>query len=178
MAWTTPKTWAAGEVLTAANFNAHIRDNLNAVGPIVKLRKTADETVNNSAALQNDNHLFFSIAANEVWALDCFLIWTDSNVSAGALKVGWTFPSGCTGTWTLIAKRAGDIYLHGADPVALSATAQSDFGQTADQPALIRATVVNSTTAGTLQMQWAQASASVSDTIVRTNSTMIAHKIA
>lgn len=31
MAWTPPKTWAVGELLTASNFNIHIRDNLNAL---------------------------------------------------------------------------------------------------------------------------------------------------
>jgi hypothetical protein len=29
MAWTTPRTWTAGEVVTAAMMNTHIRDNLN-----------------------------------------------------------------------------------------------------------------------------------------------------
>lgn len=29
MAWTTPKTWTVGEVLTAANMNLHVRDNEN-----------------------------------------------------------------------------------------------------------------------------------------------------
>lgn len=29
MAWTTPKTWSAGDPLTASDFNLHIRDNLN-----------------------------------------------------------------------------------------------------------------------------------------------------
>lgn len=29
MAWTTPKTWATDEVLTAADLNAQLRDNLN-----------------------------------------------------------------------------------------------------------------------------------------------------
>lgn len=33
MAWTTPRTWAAGEVLTAALLNAHLRDNLAALRP-------------------------------------------------------------------------------------------------------------------------------------------------
>lgn len=28
MAWTTPKTWTVGEVMTAANVNTHVRDNL------------------------------------------------------------------------------------------------------------------------------------------------------
>lgn len=32
MAWTTPRTWVAGEVVTAAILNTHIRDNLNAIG--------------------------------------------------------------------------------------------------------------------------------------------------
>lgn len=31
MAWTTPRTWAAGEVLTDALLNAQIRDNFNAI---------------------------------------------------------------------------------------------------------------------------------------------------
>ncbi len=29
--WTTPKTWAVDELVTASDFNTHIRDNLNAL---------------------------------------------------------------------------------------------------------------------------------------------------
>ena len=32
MAWTTPRTWVSGETVTAALMNAHVRDNLKAVG--------------------------------------------------------------------------------------------------------------------------------------------------
>lgn len=32
MAWTAPRTWVAGEVVTAALLNTHLRDNLKAVG--------------------------------------------------------------------------------------------------------------------------------------------------
>jgi hypothetical protein len=31
MAWTTPRTWVAGELETAAIFNPHVRDNFNAI---------------------------------------------------------------------------------------------------------------------------------------------------
>lgn len=31
MTWTTPRTWVAGETVTAAIMNAHVRDNLNAL---------------------------------------------------------------------------------------------------------------------------------------------------
>lgn len=32
MAWTSPRTWVASEVVTAALLNTHVRDNLKAVG--------------------------------------------------------------------------------------------------------------------------------------------------
>jgi hypothetical protein len=32
MAWTTPRTWVSGELVTAAMMNAHVRDNMNALG--------------------------------------------------------------------------------------------------------------------------------------------------
>jgi hypothetical protein len=31
MAWTAPRTWVSGELVTAALFNTHIRDNLQAI---------------------------------------------------------------------------------------------------------------------------------------------------
>jgi hypothetical protein len=31
MVWTTPRTWVAAELVTAAQFNTHLRDNLNAL---------------------------------------------------------------------------------------------------------------------------------------------------
>lgn len=33
MAWTTPRTWTTGELVTAAIMNAHIRDNQNTLNP-------------------------------------------------------------------------------------------------------------------------------------------------
>ncbi len=34
MAWTSPRTWVAGAVVTAAQLNAHLRDNLQALLPL------------------------------------------------------------------------------------------------------------------------------------------------
>lgn len=45
MAWTTPKTWTVGEVLTAAGLNTHLRDNLNAL----RFTSLGTGTVNNTA---------------------------------------------------------------------------------------------------------------------------------
>ena len=38
------------------------------------IRKSADETVNNSTTLQDDDELLFPIAANEVWYFEFFLL--------------------------------------------------------------------------------------------------------
>ena len=35
MAWTTPKTWASGYVVLAADLNTHLRDNFNMTAPAV-----------------------------------------------------------------------------------------------------------------------------------------------
>jgi len=39
MAWTSPRTWVTGEVVTAAIMNTHVRDNLNATAPAVVTTK-------------------------------------------------------------------------------------------------------------------------------------------
>ena len=35
MAWTTPRTWASGDVVLASDLNTHLRDNLNVTAPAV-----------------------------------------------------------------------------------------------------------------------------------------------
>ncbi len=51
MAWTTPKTWTTGELVTAAQLNTHIRDNLNALfNPVTGVATiTTDITTTNTS---------------------------------------------------------------------------------------------------------------------------------
>lgn len=44
MAWTAARTWVVGEIVTAAQLNTHVRDNLNAVARIVTGSYTGDGT--------------------------------------------------------------------------------------------------------------------------------------
>jgi hypothetical protein len=50
MTWTTPRTWVAGETVTAAIMNTHIRDNLNYVyaTPICVLSNSAVQSIANA----------------------------------------------------------------------------------------------------------------------------------
>jgi hypothetical protein len=50
MAWTTPKTWTVGEVLTAANLNTHLRDNLGEVWrELTYVERTSDLSLSSTA---------------------------------------------------------------------------------------------------------------------------------
>lgn len=48
MAWTAPRTWAVGEVVTASHLNTHVRDNLLALPHPLDNANTTLEIVNNA----------------------------------------------------------------------------------------------------------------------------------
>lgn len=55
MAWTTPKTWSVGDVLTAADLNAYTRDNTKWLGtdkPHARVRNTANISHSSSGSYQ------------------------------------------------------------------------------------------------------------------------------
>jgi hypothetical protein len=172
--WTSPKTWSSGETLTAANFNTHIRDNESFLFG-QRLRKTADELVNNSAALQDDNDLTFAVAASEVWSFSLFLMYTSNTTADFKLAIGE--PSGATTRWTTLADSAGTAVITGPSVGGDAAAVTIQYGA-ADDPILINGVCANSTNAGNLTLRWAQGTATVVDTIVRANSFLVAHRIA
>jgi hypothetical protein len=184
MAWTTPRTWTDGELVTKAIMDPHIRDNFNMTMHTLA-RKTADETVNNSTTLQNDDHLFFAVAANEVWLVQAWLMW--DSAATPDIKFGWTGPASATFAWgalstetssgvasfgqsfsgTPVAPLAigGTLFLPGAGAGTITAVALAGIAAIAG-------------TAGNLQLQWAQNTLNVSDTKVRQNSALIGCRLA
>lgn len=131
-----------------------------AVGDIVFVRKTADESVTSSTTLQNDDHLFFSVAANEIWAVKFVLLYTGA--TAGDFKVNVTVPSGAT-------YRLG---IHGLQETAAGATTFQTstltegsgsyvFGCSgASALGILDGTVEIGANAGTIQLQFAQGTSS------------------
>lgn len=100
MAWTTPRTWTVGEIVTASLLNAHLRDNLSslktAAEAMVDVRRTTPLAMNAGAygtmLLETENQ--------DDWA--GFPFSTNANVqhaSAGRYKVlGNIVTSLATGT--------------------------------------------------------------------------------
>jgi hypothetical protein len=136
---------------------------------IKRIYKSADETVNNSTVLQNDNHLILPVLANEVWGFTMFLFFESGTTPD--LKIGWSVPSGTT-------MRYCD------DDAAQNVSIESETrtipgsGATTVKIVGVNGAIFASSTAGNVVLQWAQATAEVSDTKVLTGSYIIAHRLA
>jgi len=128
--------------------------------------KTADETVNNSSTLQDDNELFLAIGANEIWLFWLFF-WGNSGTTPD-FKIGWAIPSGASGVFDSIVTAVASTSLTAT--LIISGFAASYLYRFYGE-------IKNGATAGNLQFQWAQNTATVSDTKVLANSCIIAHRI-
>jgi len=159
---------------------SHWSTHLNAgadkgVGTHIILRKTADETVNNSATLQDDNQLQFAIVTGERWHLN-FLLILSSFFPTSDFKVGFR-TDGSVGIWG-----SEKIYVNGAltahnfrnnDLSGLSLIASVGLN------AIVELEYdINVITGGTLFLQWAQNVAQVENTTVQENSDLEATRIA
>lgn len=163
------------------NFRA-IQNKLNALVDEMNASQTqlaakgADEIVNNSTTLQNDDDLFIALGANETWKFFAFLLY-ENNSSGGAddLKVGWTVPSGATIRWMPQGLNATNTFYSDHDAYSGGTAA---FGtSTIERIALMHGFVFTSTTAGNLQLQWAQGVASATDLRVQRGSFLEAKRI-
>ncbi len=137
---------------------------------LVIVRKSADETVNNSIALHNDDALTFAIAANEVWRVDLLLLF-DSSVVAD-IKLGWAYPAGCGIKWAASYPLPVVVFTEASTPMLPGAGVGSICMM------IISAIVINGGTAGSITLMWAQNTAEATNTIVRANSAMLAFKLA
>lgn len=76
MAWTTPRTWSVGELVTAAMQNTHVRDNLNFLVQFVK----DNHAVTSSASTYNITGTSFA----QVGSLSLTLTTIDSTSGGSA----------------------------------------------------------------------------------------------
>lgn len=140
------------------------------------VRKTADETVNNSETLQNDDELLMAMGANEVWRVELHLIIYGTTVAN--YKMAWTVPSGAEFYWGRIYRTTGAADVVGMTHIAAETVTMRGEGAYSRMITVAHGIYVGAATAGNLQLQWAQNTAEVSDSKVKANSCIIATKIA
>jgi hypothetical protein len=144
-------------------------DELTALLPIFAY-KLFDETVNNTATLQNDDELLATVKASATYEVFCHVFFNSG--TSPDIKFGWTGPSGATLDWTSV------------DPFNTSWAKKSISGSIAigtsgaNESALLIGVLIVSTTAGTLQLQWAQNGAIASDTSVLAGSYLRLRRVA
>ena len=139
------------------------------------IRKTANQTVNNSAALVNDTHLLASTLANTDYAFEVNLFYT-SGVTPD-LKVALTWPTGATCSWMAVGFLSTginyEIDLTTSTYQGASGTAQAYSGSASPTVTMqIKGILRVAATAGNLQFQFAQNTANASNTTVKQDSWM------
>lgn len=138
-------------------------------------RKSADETVNASTTMQNDDALLFAVGTNETWMATLFLTY-DSGTTPD-IKVTWALPAGATGRHASNVVNVGNVddYVTGDATGTLS---MAGGGAGVKRSALINIQIRTGGTSGNVQLQWAQNTSDASDTKVRQESCIVAWKVA
>ena len=136
--------------------------------------KRADEIVNNSTVLQDDNDLTFPGAASTTYAFILFLMFSSSTVAD--FQTAISVPAGADGNrgdWAELTAAGADATWQEraleANPVGAAGSAR--------QPYISIGVVRMGATAGPVTLQWAQNTAEVSNTSVITGSWLIALRL-
>jgi hypothetical protein len=124
------------------------------------VRASADTTVVSSTTLVNATGLVQAVEADALywWRL---LLSYDTGTTPD-LKVAWTVPTGSTGFWGVA----------GATARASAYAATTVFLDGANTLAVLEGYLDTSSTAGSLQLQFAQNTSTASNSIVRTGSVL------
>jgi hypothetical protein len=165
--------FTVGQVLTAALVNSWL-------APIAAY-KASDESVTSSTVLQNDNDLVVAVAASCTYMLDLYVNYEGGTQGSSDLKLGWTVPAGTTVTWGHIGVNTVGTITQASVATTSDQTNTPSFGTNGAGNALsafIRGTVLVSSTAGNLQLQWAQVTSSGTATKVKAGSYMLLQRIA
>jgi len=139
-------------------------------GGAVTLRKTADQTVNNSTTLVNATDMVLPVNVNDIYKFE-ILVRMEATAVAD-MKVGWTVPAGATMSW-----REGPTSAPTPELTDSSTDLMSGSGAGVDAIGSYHGVIIIGATAGSVQMQFAQNTAEVSDTKLLTNTIGIFHKV-
>ena len=133
--------------------------------PVFKVRKPTNETVTSSTILQNDDALAVTLEANKTYIVDS-TIFAKSSSATPDMKIAFTAPAGAVMELGEVASAGSG---QSTDVLETSGTASGRITvRGSNQPSIIHVTgtVTTGSTAGTLTLQWAQATANANGTVV------------
>lgn len=160
----------------------HVLDSGGADLPMAALlfsRKTADTTRNNTSTLANDPHLAVTLAANATYLINMFLIYT-SVTTTPDLKIAFTAPAGAAFTWAPLGLDPSVTAVQGIVRYPAETTSNRTVATIAgvDTVATPTGIVRTAGTAGALTVQWSQNTQTAENTTVKTDSYLLAIRVA
>ena len=143
----------------------------------IKIVKAADEIVNDSDVLQNDDDLLWSVGANEIWWWHLALRVTQASGGTSTnMDIIFAVPSaGILDGWSLgdlpTPSTVGAVLLNmdGAETLVVCGSAERMH--------VFEGYYTGGANAGTVQLQWAQNVAAVENTTLHRESMLIARRI-
>ena len=167
-----------GQVLTADSTagTGLAWTTLTSGATVKSVRKSSDQTVTSSTTLVNDSQLKFAVAANETYIFQAWL-YTYAADGTPDIKVTFTGPAGSTVLWSssqVIFNAGGSTTL---TVVAAGATTADLFVDSNLRAIQLYGTILNSSTAGDLQFQFAQNTSSANGTSVKAGSSIFGIKV-
>lgn len=132
--------------------------------------KPADEPVTSSNTLQNDNDLLAAVVANASYDFDCYLDYEGGTINTSDLKWQWAVPSGATMRYqafyvTTSNALGGETTQLGSDVVVAGTK-----GAGVLMGVKMSGSLVMASTAGNMQLTWAQNTINGTATIVHAQS--------
>ena len=180
MAWTAPRTWTDGELVTKAIMDPHVRDNFLAAREHLIARKTADQTVTSSTVLVDCTTMVLPVLANEVWQFEFDVLYSAGTTED--LKMGFTLPTaGRIDASVHWQDSAGTSRLNRMWGTTSPTTAENFAGNGVGSERLfipVRGIYVGGANAGNVTLQMAQNTSGAVSTTIFTNSTVWAVKLA
>ncbi len=157
---------AGGRILASA---------MQGIAPLAVI-KGADQSVTSSTVMQNDTALVLPLPANTTWLFDAFLDYEGG--TGGSSDMKWTFalPTGATHRYVFIESSAAGVAAVNMSLGASINTASTN-GAAFLKGVLMKGSVIVGSTGGSLQLQWAQNTSSVTPTIVHAQSYLSLQRI-
>jgi predicted transporter len=139
------------------------------------VRKSANETVTSSTALQDDNELLFAAGTSETWVYQVSFIYTTGSSGTPDIRVGMNGPAGSTCVY-----QASDIAHAGnasAGVTACNTSISLATTATGTKGGWLSGSVTTAGTSGNIAFRWAQNTSSGTSTVVSAGSSLTAFKL-
>ena len=142
---------------------------MQGIAPLA-VEKPTDQSVTSSTTLVNDTALSAAVAASATYLFYCYLDYEGGTGGSSDLKFQWTVPASATLRFTLIGTDASNATVVSSTKSDTTSYTLRSAGAATLQAALMIGSLVVASTAGTLQLQWAQNTSSGTATKVHAQS--------